>query len=171
MSKIALPLEQVAVAAPCSEAWENMYGDDRVRRCGSCQLNVYNLSAMSRAEAQELVAATEGRRCVRFFLRNDGTVLTRDCPVGVAGLGQRLKWIASAASVLLIVALALFMVGWTALRHTENAEDRDLSATIRRIYDQLFGRPEPAVVMGKICVPPLPEVPDVAAGNSDAKEP
>jgi hypothetical protein len=149
-----------------------MQGDDRVRFCGSCRLHVYNLSAMSRTEAQELVAATEGRRCVRFYIRKDGTVLTSDCPVGVAVLGQRLKWIASAAAALLLVALAFFMVGWTALRHTENAEDRDFSATMRRIYDRFFGQPEPAVVMGEICVPALPPaIPDAAAGKSDAKKP
>jgi hypothetical protein len=35
---------------------------------------------MTRSEAEELIAKTEGRLCVRFFQRKDGTVLTRDCP-------------------------------------------------------------------------------------------
>src|SRR5262245_54742918 len=35
---------------------------------------------MSREEAVELVKKREGRLCVRFYRRADGTVLTRDCP-------------------------------------------------------------------------------------------
>ncbi len=53
-----------------------MIGGDRVRFCGQCQLNVYNLSAMSRYEAESLIARTEGRLCVRFFRRKDGSILT-----------------------------------------------------------------------------------------------
>jgi hypothetical protein len=42
-------------------------------------LNVYNLSEMSQESAEALIAETEGRLCVRFYQRADGTVLTRDC--------------------------------------------------------------------------------------------
>jgi len=47
-------LEQVEIASPCSAAWSDMEGDDRVRFCRQCQQNVYNLSAMSRSEAEIL---------------------------------------------------------------------------------------------------------------------
>ena len=67
MTKIALPLQKIAIASPCRASWEEMAGDDRVRHCGLCRMNVYNLSAMSRSEAEEVVEATEGRRCVRSF--------------------------------------------------------------------------------------------------------
>ena len=59
-----------------------MEGDDRVRFCGECELNVYNLSSMTEDEALKLVEEREGRLCVRFYQREDGTVLTSDCPVG-----------------------------------------------------------------------------------------
>ena len=59
-----------------------MYGDDRRRFCSQCKLNVYNLSGMTRDEAEQLVMNSEGRLCVRFFRRKDGTVLTQDCPAG-----------------------------------------------------------------------------------------
>jgi hypothetical protein len=80
----SLPLlENVAIAAPCSADWEQMVGDDRVRFCRSCEKNVYNLSAMPRDEAEALLAARDGKMCVRLYKRADGTVLTSDCPVGV----------------------------------------------------------------------------------------
>jgi len=52
-------------------------------------LNVYNLSALSRVEAERLIASTEGRLCARLFRRADGTVLTKDCPVGLRALRRR----------------------------------------------------------------------------------
>ena len=74
------PLDTLRVAQPCPADWHAMTGDGRVRFCDDCGLNVYNLSALSTADALELVQETEGRRCVRFYRRADGTVLTQDCP-------------------------------------------------------------------------------------------
>jgi hypothetical protein len=73
-----------------------MSGDDRVRHCQECQLNVYNLSEMTRAEAEHLIASREGRLCIRFYHREDGTILTRDCPRGLRALTQRVSRIAGA---------------------------------------------------------------------------
>ncbi len=82
--KLPLPvLENVAIAAPCKASWDAMVGDDRVRFCRHCEKNVYNLSAMPRDEAEALLAAREGKMCVRLYKREDGTVMTSDCPVGV----------------------------------------------------------------------------------------
>lgn len=74
-----------------------MIGDDRVRHCSQCNLNVYNLSAMSGREAEELVSKREGRMCVRFYRRKDGTVLTRNCPVGLTVVMQRVSRVAGIA--------------------------------------------------------------------------
>ena len=76
-------LEDVRVASPCTASWEAMSGDERVRFCGQCGKNVYNLSALPRAEAERLLAEREGSICVRLYKRADGTVITADCPVGV----------------------------------------------------------------------------------------
>lgn len=77
-------IDRIGVASPCSESWDGMEGDERVRYCDRCALNVYNLSDLTRDQASDLVSAAEGRLCVRFFKRDDGTMLTRDCPVGLA---------------------------------------------------------------------------------------
>ena len=82
-----------------------------MRFCTQCELNVYNLSGMRRAEAERLVARAEGRLCVRFFRRADGTIITKDCPVGLRALKRRVTRgaRAAAAAVLTFVAgLATF---------------------------------------------------------------
>jgi hypothetical protein len=83
-------LEQVRVASPCSADWDEMQGDDRVRFCEQCRLNVYNLAGMEVRDAAALVRETEGRLCVRFYARDDGTMLVEDCPVGFRAVRRHL---------------------------------------------------------------------------------
>jgi hypothetical protein len=75
-------LEALRIASPCKASWAEMVGDERVRYCGLCAKNVYNFSAMTRAEAAALVRERTGELCVRMYKREDGTVMTSDCPVG-----------------------------------------------------------------------------------------
>jgi hypothetical protein len=97
MAKFTNPLDGVRVAAPCPADWEKMAGDERMRYCGQCNLHVYNLSGMTRREAEALITGTEGRLCVRFYKRADGTILTSNCPVGLRALKQRASRVAGAA--------------------------------------------------------------------------
>jgi hypothetical protein len=96
MSRFNHPLDHIIVAAPCSADWDGMVGSDRVRYCGQCKLNVYNLSEMSRREAEALIEGTEGRLCVRFYRRADGTILNRNCPVRLSALKRRLSRLSTA---------------------------------------------------------------------------
>jgi hypothetical protein len=73
-----MALEDIRVASPCSADWTAMPGDDRVRTCGDCKKRVYNLTAMTGAEAEALIASNENP-CVRLYRRRDGTVVTADC--------------------------------------------------------------------------------------------
>lgn len=90
-------LNIVHIASPCSADWEKMVGNERVRHCSQCNLNVYNLSAMSGLEARDLVAKHEGRMCVHFYHRKDGTILTRNCPVGLKIVMRRVSRVAGIA--------------------------------------------------------------------------
>jgi hypothetical protein len=99
------PLEHVKVAAPCPADWGKMVGDERMRYCERCSLHVYNLSGMTRREAEALVTSAEGRLCVRFYRRPDGTILTRNCPVGLSALRRRA---AHAATATLTAVLGFF---------------------------------------------------------------
>jgi len=91
------PLDNIRIASPCSANWDEMFGDDRKRFCGDCKLNVYNLSDMTRRDAENLLIASEGRLCVRYYRRADGTVLTKDCPVGWQAVKRRVSRVATAA--------------------------------------------------------------------------
>ena len=97
MRKFTNALDNIHVASPCSADWNEMFGDDRKRHCGSCKLNVYNLSGMTRREGEDLLVNSEGRLCVRFFRRADGTVLTKNCPVGWQAVKRRVSRVATAA--------------------------------------------------------------------------
>jgi hypothetical protein len=74
-------LEALRVSSPCRADWTRMAGDDRVRHCDDCKQYVYNLSAMTQAEALELIESLERAPCVRYYERPDGTILFRDCAV------------------------------------------------------------------------------------------
>jgi len=101
MAKMNSALDNVKVASPCSVDWNEMIGDDRRRFCGDCKLNVYNLSDMTRTEAENLIMNAEGRLCVKFYKRADGSIITQDCPVGWARVKQRTQLFVTAAASLL----------------------------------------------------------------------
>ena len=105
MTKFDNPLNNLKVASPCSVDWNAMYGDNRKRFCGDCKLNVYNLSGMTRTEAENLIINTEGRLCVKFYTRKDGSVITQDCPVGWAKVKQRTQIFVTAVASLLFTFL------------------------------------------------------------------
>ncbi|MEZ5962544.1 MAG: hypothetical protein R3F56_01745 [Planctomycetota bacterium] len=106
-------LRDLAVASPCPAEWNQMTGDAKRRFCQQCQLHVHDLSAMTRAEAEAVLRDAGGARvCVRFFRRHDGTVLTRDCPVGLRQRLRRARRRATAAVSAAFAAL-LSAVGCT----------------------------------------------------------
>jgi hypothetical protein len=91
MSEFTNPLSGVKIASPCPADWNSMLGSERVRFCGQCRLNVYNLSAMTQDDAEALITNYEGRLCLRFYRRRDGSILTEDCPVGLSRIRQRVS--------------------------------------------------------------------------------
>lgn len=103
-------LDSLKVASPCHMAWEAMrpVDGDRIRHCGACGLDVFNLSALPRAEAEALVRSRlgAGRLCVQMHRRADGTLMTRDCPVGLRRVRQRVVRGATRAA-----ATVVFMLG------------------------------------------------------------
>lgn len=129
-------LKHLRVASPCPAAWSDMVGDDKVRFCNTCCLNVYNVSAMTADEAEELLSKASGRLCVRYYRRADGRVLTQDCPVGLARVRQKL-----AGKLSLAAAFALGVLLYPFKPHR--------AATPERAPIYYEPKPEP-VVQGKV---------------------
>jgi hypothetical protein len=82
-------LHQIGVKSPCEASWKAMKGGGAVRHCAECDRKVYDLSAMSRRQAEALLAGAEGRLCVRFYRNADGTIHTENCPQGWQSLTRR----------------------------------------------------------------------------------
>lgn len=110
------PLENIRIASHCRSDWDQMYGDDRRRFCGECQMNVYNLSEMSRGEAESFLLNAEGRLCVRYYRRRDGSVITKDCPVGWRALKRRVSRVGTATFSVIVG----FFAGLAGIRATES---------------------------------------------------
>ena len=102
MSRFDSPLDNVRVAAPCSADWDQMIGNERARFCGQCNLNVYNLSSMTKSEAESFIATSEGRVCIGFYRRRDGSIITDNCPVGLRAMRRRMSYVARAVASALL---------------------------------------------------------------------
>ena len=143
MNDLPILLDAMDVASPCTADWEAMDGNDTVRFCGECRKNVYNLSHMTRREAEQVVREHEGHVCVRFYRRHDGTLLTRDCPVGLRAIRRRI------ARRLAGVAAMIGAILWGRVGNP-------LAAGGDEPPKQPAGNqhPGPALIMGEICPPP-----------------
>jgi len=174
-----IPLHTLKVASPCHADWDEMQGDAQVRFCGGCRKSVYNLSEMTHDEAQALVNRLEGRLCVRFYARADGTLLTQDCPVGLRAVRRKLvKKLSYAAAVLLSCASGLLcgMGPAQAVTHAKKQAVRQHSAKPPRGLTSTAGVPSlpRPHLMGKIAPPihttknpgqfPLPQPPGGMGG-------
>ncbi len=101
-------LENIRVATPCTASWEQMKGDEKKRFCDQCKLHVHNFSAMTEAEITGLIQNGKGRICGRFFRRADGTMLTKDCPVGLAALRRKVARVLARAAAAVLSAVGIF---------------------------------------------------------------
>jgi hypothetical protein len=131
MSQNKINLSNIRIASPCQKNWEEMVGDDRVRFCAHCQLNVYNFSAMNKAEAESFLLKAEGRVCGRYYQRTDGTMLTQDCPVGLRAVRQRVsRMVATAFS-----AVVSLFAGVGYAQQIQSETKAGIQRSLRR-YDQ-----------------------------------
>lgn len=138
-------LRNLGVASPCAAKWEEMAGDERVRFCSLCQLNVYNFKEMTRREVERLLTRKEGRVCARLYQRADGTLITRDCPRGLREVRQRTMRAASAlfAALLSLAGCATWRPFGAASRQVITSK-----AMIRGVVlDQIGQSPLPGVTV------------------------
>ena len=125
---------ELRIASPCEEKWESMRGDERVRFCARCSLNVFNVKELTEVEVRALFLKAEGRVCGRIFRRRDGTVLTRDCPTGLAKL-RRKALVGLTLAVSLVLAVIGFRIG--AAKRCETGSS-NLEGWFSRVIEQRF---------------------------------
>ncbi|MCA1815382.1 MAG: hypothetical protein LC746_03045 [Acidobacteria bacterium] len=156
MDRFTNPLKHVRVAAPCPADWGRMRGDERVRFCDQCSLNVYNLSGLTRREAEKLLTSAEGRLCVRFYRRADGTILTNSCPVGLRAIKRRVSRVATA----ILSAVVSFFTGLGIASSFDQYRSLNAGETMRGVQ-----------TMGTVAAPAprgadAPVMPSVEAGRA-----
>jgi hypothetical protein len=98
---------EMHIAKPCNQSWAAMAGDDRVRHCGVCRKNVFNIAEMTAAEVEALIRETNGRFCARLYRRADGGVMTKDCPKGLAKVRRKRAFALAQVGVTMLLAGSL----------------------------------------------------------------
>ena len=169
-TKLPVLLENIRIATPCSADWDDMVGDARVRFCGKCEKNVYNLSAMTREAGEALVREKEGRLCVRLYKRQDGTVITNDCPVGMERARFRARVWRKVSGAAAAAGLVLGIFGGRA--RADLAVDGKkqpcpnkppVTQHVQVMGGAVAPNPPPEKLMGKIAMPPsTPKKPEKA---------
>jgi hypothetical protein len=147
-------LDQLRIAKPCTASWREMQGDDQRRFCAQCKKNVYNVAGMTEQQVRDLISKSEVLPCLRLSKRTDGTIITGDCPVGVATF-----WKKSALATLGALAFGATLIG-SAFARTEKTISRETVADVLRdkpivgpVVDKVC--PSPAI-MGEIAMPLSP---------------
>src|SRR5690349_9327885 len=59
-------IDSVRVKEPCSENWDEMTGNDKVRFCSHCSKSVNNISEMTPRKVAKLVMRSNGNLCIRY---------------------------------------------------------------------------------------------------------
>jgi hypothetical protein len=74
---------------------------------------------MTTKQIKGLIIAREGKLCIRLFRRADGTVLTKDCPIGLQALRKRVSVL---TGVSLAAILSLFSISYGQSRGSNSTD-------------------------------------------------
>ena len=90
-------LKNLTVPSPCPADWNSMIGNDQVRFCKHCSLDVHNVSLMTRTQAERLISRANGRLCVRYHLDPAGQLKTLPVTQQLHRLSRRVSRLAAGA--------------------------------------------------------------------------
>lgn len=101
MNEEARTLERARIASPCTESWDEMVGNDEVRFCSHCSKHVHNFAKLTRQQAEDLVARSQGSICARIERRADASIVTRGAALSVRAARLRAtRWTGAAFAAL-----------------------------------------------------------------------
>ncbi|HJQ69534.1 MAG TPA: hypothetical protein VKA70_11200 [Blastocatellia bacterium] len=115
-------LDHIMIPVTCPTDWEGMAGDDRVRYCAECKKNVYNISKMTRREAEALIATNRNGFCARIVRNPDGAILTQTLPASLTEAGRR------ASPVAAVVVTAIIGISPNAVAHSPSMMQNSASS-------------------------------------------
>lgn len=101
-----MKLAQLHIPKPCDEPWDGMSGGDTARFCDKCQHDVHDLSAMTRREAEALLAREGSALCVRYVMRGDEMVFAPEPGPRLMAQLQGLNRLVAAAALAVPLLLA-----------------------------------------------------------------
>ncbi len=103
-------LNAAFIETPCPTTWDKMTGDDTVRFCNLCSLNVYNIAAMTDKEAEAVLARgrAQGKMCALLYRRPDGTIMTDNCPRSLRKIRDASKWVKLKIVAAIALGMAIF---------------------------------------------------------------
>lgn len=104
-------LEQVFIETACTSDWNKMSGNDTVRFCHECKLNVYNIADMTDREAEAVLRKRlyGSRVCAALYRRPDGKLATDNCPRALRKIRNVHRWVM--AKVVASIALCMSFLG------------------------------------------------------------
>ena len=106
---------------------------------------------MTSVEIRALLAKSDGRLCMRLFRRTDGTVITKDCPIGLRAYRKR---VASVATAALASVLGLFSISYGQDKDAQKVDaskvqiTRSADATGKAVLHGMVTDPNGAVIPG-----------------------
>ena len=152
-------LSQAFIETPCESSWDKMTGNDSVRFCSQCSLNVYNVANLTDKEAEAVFAKgrEQGRVCARLYRRPDGTIMTDNCPRSLRKIRDASRWLKTKIVAGFALTLSLFAPAQaeeSKKNQAKNPTQKDSSkATLGDVYVPPKAEPQP-VKMGEVYVPP-----------------
>jgi hypothetical protein len=162
-------LDNLVIAAPCSIPWESMQGNERERSCAGCSKTVYNISDMTKLEAERFLAERGTSECMRFFRRTDGTIMTDNCPRALRKIRDQYRFAARAVASV-FAALISVPAAFCQERTSQNATP-GVAPHVNPLSDQnahqpraLYGKP----VRWNTGTRPVPQthIPQAMAGGA-----
>jgi TonB family protein len=166
-------LSQAFIETPCESSWDKMTGNDSVRFCGQCSLNVYNIANLTDKEAEAVFAKgrEQGRVCARLYRRPDGTIMTDNCPRSLRKIRDASRWLKTKIVAAFALAISLFTPAQaeeSKKNQTKNPTQKESTkATLGDVYVPQKAEPQPAK-MGEVYLPPKSTSGSSSASNANS---
>lgn len=145
--------DRINIPAPCDADWDSMIGNDKVRFCEHCNLQVTKLSSLTHQAAINLVARSEGRLCVRLERRASGGLIMKQSAPRLHQIARRASRLAAgafSATLSLATASAQTSVPNQQLPATQMIEARARRSEAGCSLSGVISDPSGAVVPGAV---------------------